>query len=123
MSFGEKLKSLRTSKRLTQQDLADALGVGRATIAGYETKGKQPDFDKLKWLSDFFNVSIDYLLGLTNSKNIYDLKPFLAIIEAEKIDENRYIAIKSLMETVSTLSTDKVKIINQIAELMANNAE
>lgn len=87
MTFGERLKDLRTSKGLTQQDLADALGVGRATIAGYETKGKQPDFDKLKWLSGFFNVSIDYLLGLSNFKNISELKPFLPILEDSKILE------------------------------------
>ncbi|AHM56379.1 transcriptional regulator, XRE family [Peptoclostridium acidaminophilum DSM 3953] len=67
-TFGDRLKNLRIEKDLTQQDIADILGVGRATIAGYETKGKQPDFDKLKSISDYFDVSIDYLLGRTDER-------------------------------------------------------
>ncbi|WP_427339585.1 helix-turn-helix domain-containing protein [Caloranaerobacter sp. DY30410] len=69
MTFAERLKLLREEKGLTQQDIANILDVGRATIAGYETKGKQPDYEKLKKLADFFNVSIDYLLGRTDIRN------------------------------------------------------
>jgi len=69
-TFGDRLKNLRIEKNLTQQDIADILGVGRATIAGYETKGKQPDFDKLKSISDYFDVSIDYLLGRTDERKL-----------------------------------------------------
>ncbi|GAA0788022.1 helix-turn-helix domain-containing protein [Hathewaya limosa] len=68
MTFGNKLKLLREHNNLTQQDLAEILKVGRPTIAGYETKGKQPDYDKLIILSNYFNVSIDYLLGKTDIK-------------------------------------------------------
>lgn len=69
MTFGERLKELREDKGLKQHEIADILGVGRPTIAGYETKGKQADHDKLKILADYFNVSIDYLLGRTDVKN------------------------------------------------------
>ena len=48
---------------VTQQQLADYLGVNRTSIAGYETKGKHPDFDKLRLLADYFNVTCDYLIG------------------------------------------------------------
>lgn len=70
VTFGKVLKILRDDKGLTQQDIANLLNVGRSTIAGYETKGKQPDFEKLKVLSTFFNVTIDYLLGRVDSDNI-----------------------------------------------------
>lgn len=63
MTFGERLKELRIEKGLTQQQLADILKVGRPTIAGYETKGKQPDFDKIAMMCKYFNVSSDDLLG------------------------------------------------------------
>ncbi|WP_142413098.1 helix-turn-helix domain-containing protein [Hathewaya massiliensis] len=72
MTFGDKLKQLRDEKNITQQELADILKVGRPTIAGYETKGKQPDYDKLIILSNYFNVSIDYLLGKTDIKEPAD---------------------------------------------------
>jgi len=72
MMFSERLKSLREEKGFTQQDIADILGVGRATIAGYETKGKQPDYEKLIKLAGFFGTSVDYLLGISNIRNTSD---------------------------------------------------
>lgn len=55
---------------MTQQELAEVLQVSRSTVAGYETKNKQPDYEKLLKLSHLFEVSIEYLLtgGEENSK-------------------------------------------------------
>lgn len=66
MTFGERLKQLRNEKGITQQELADYIQVGRPTIAGYETKGKEPDFEKITLMCEFFSVSTDYLLGREN---------------------------------------------------------
>lgn len=63
--LGETIKRLRKQNNITQAQLAQALSVGRPTIAGYETKGKQPDYEKLLMLSQYFNVSIDALLNNT----------------------------------------------------------
>jgi transcriptional regulator with XRE-family HTH domain len=62
MTFAQTLKYLREIHHVTQEDLAACLKVTRSTIAGYETKGKQPDFDKLLKIASFFEVSLDYLL-------------------------------------------------------------
>ena len=62
MSFATQLKILRARHNVTQQELADYLNVTRPTIAGYETKGKEPDYSTLLLLSAYFCVSIDYLL-------------------------------------------------------------
>jgi transcriptional regulator with XRE-family HTH domain len=72
MTFGERLKKLRDERNLTQEDIADILSITRPTVAGYETKGKQPDYDKLKKLSEYFGVSIDYLLGITDIRETAD---------------------------------------------------
>jgi len=72
VTFADRLKLLRTEKDLTQQDIANILNVGRATVAGYETKGKQPDFDKLCKLCELFNVSLDYLLGRSEIRDPYN---------------------------------------------------
>lgn len=61
--FGSRLKDLRKEKGITQKQLADMLKVGRPTIAGYETKGKEPDFDTVVLLADYFGVTVDYMLG------------------------------------------------------------
>lgn len=63
MSFATRLKKLRNARSVTQQELADYLNVTRPTIAGYETKGKEPDYDTLFRIASFFDVSVDYLLS------------------------------------------------------------
>lgn len=74
MKFAETLKNLRDIKGMTQKDLGKILGVSRETIAGYETKNHQPDYEKLEILSRFFDVSIDYLLTGDDSFHIESMK-------------------------------------------------
>lgn len=64
--FGVRLKKLRKEKSLRQKDLADILGLAQTTIANYEQNTRFPNEEILKKLSDYFNVSFDYLLGRTN---------------------------------------------------------
>lgn len=65
-NFQNVLKSLRTSMGLTQADLAKALKISRSTIGMYEKGAREPDFETLETIADFFNVDIDYLMGRTN---------------------------------------------------------
>ena len=62
MEFSEVLKELRESHSLTQEQLAKHIDVSRSTIAGYESRNRQPDYDKLVSISRYFHVSVDYLL-------------------------------------------------------------
>lgn len=62
MSFSEKLKALREENHYTQEFVAARLNVARSTVAGYETKDRQPSHEKLTILADLFHVSVDYLL-------------------------------------------------------------
>lgn len=62
MSFEEKLKALRMENKMTQQYVAKRLNVSRSTIAGYETKNRQPSHEKLTALANLFHVTVDYLL-------------------------------------------------------------
>jgi transcriptional regulator with XRE-family HTH domain len=55
---------------MTQEDLAKILKVSRATVGRYETDERFPDKDILKKIADFFDVSVDYLLGRTDKRNI-----------------------------------------------------
>ena len=58
-----RIKDLREDKDLRQSDLAKATGIDQRTISNYETGKTNPDSDALIKLADFFNVSIDYLVG------------------------------------------------------------
>jgi len=65
-NFGIRLKKLRKENGIRQKDLADVLGLAQTTIANYEQNSRFPNEEILKRISDYFNVSFDYLLGRTN---------------------------------------------------------
>ena len=64
--FKERLKELRIEKGLTQTQLAKELRVNPRTIRNWEVGERQPDLDTLEVIAKYFNVSYDYLLGLTD---------------------------------------------------------
>lgn len=67
MKFNVRLKQLRQKNDLTQSELANILGLKPTAISNYESKRNEPSFDKLIALSKYFDVSCDYLLGVTDS--------------------------------------------------------
>ncbi len=67
MNFAETLKMLREARDVTQAQLAAYLKVSRPTIAGYETKNHQPDYEKLVKIAEFFEVTVDFLLTGNNT--------------------------------------------------------
>lgn len=67
-AFGSILRELRKEQELTQQQLADNIGLSFSTISMYERGEREPDFETLETIADFFNVSMDYLHGLTTNK-------------------------------------------------------
>lgn len=70
MSFAERLKELRSEKNLTQTELGEKVGINYSTLSDYERGNKaDPYMSTLRTLSNFFEVSIDYLIGESNIKN------------------------------------------------------
>lgn len=63
-SFGWRLRELRKEKNIGQVELAKHLGVGKSIISLWEKDECEPTLSKLIAISQFFNVSIDYLAGL-----------------------------------------------------------
>ena len=59
----KKLIELRKEKKLTQSDLAEVLGISRQAYSNYEAGKRQPDNETMLKLAEYFNVSVDYLLG------------------------------------------------------------
>ena len=68
--MGEKLKSLRIEKNLTQKQVADRIGLAISAVSSYESGTRYPSYDVLVKLARIFHVSTDYLLGITNTRNI-----------------------------------------------------
>lgn len=61
--FRIRLKELRENAGLSQYKFADKFGVAQSTVGSWEAGKREPNFDTMQRLADFFNVSIDYLLG------------------------------------------------------------
>lgn len=68
MIFKERLRELRKSKNMTQKQIAKILHCSNTTISNYEAGNNEPSFSILLVLSDYFNVSVDYLLGREGNK-------------------------------------------------------
>lgn len=69
--FGKRLKLLRTNLNLTQNQLGKDLNLSQRAISSYENGLRFPDEQILNLIADYFNVSVDYLLGRTDIKNVY----------------------------------------------------
>lgn len=76
MTFGEKIKKLRTDNNLTQEQLADMLFVTRTAVSKWETDKGLPGIDTLKLISTTFNLSLDELVSdeVVESKKVLDKK-------------------------------------------------
>ena len=66
VNFQNIFRKLCTSSNLTQNAFAEKLGISRSTIGMYETGAREPDFETLEKIADYFNVDTDFLLGRTN---------------------------------------------------------
>ena len=67
--FSDRLISLRNERRLTQEEMANIIHKKRSTVSGYETGGKEPEFETVCFLAQYFGVSTDYLLGFSDERN------------------------------------------------------
>lgn len=72
MKIGDKIKQLREEIDMERAEFAKMIDVTYHALAKYETNERQPDYEILKSIADFFNVSTDYLLGRTNIRNPID---------------------------------------------------
>ena len=88
VDFSAKLKDLRKQAGMTQQQLADKLGITKSVVSYYELSERTPSPEVLKDLALIFRVSTDYLLGIERAKTIDvsdlsddDIKLLLVTIE------------------------------------------
>ena len=113
--IGDRLKKLRQQKKLTQTEFANKIGISRGTYAHYEINKRQPDYETLIKIASFFNVSTDFLLGVTDNPQRDETKEqkLKDFIEQPGVpyDETRYIPeekLKPLRELLETVLTERI---------------
>lgn len=131
--FKDRLVFLRKELKLTQYELAEKLGCSRGQIGNYEQGSRQPDQETLIKIADFFDVSIDYLLGKTDYKKFNpekltdkdkkdiqkDLKDIMDDFRNQKGNQKYYNGVEldddglDLMEAAMNIALEQIKIRNK----------
>ena len=69
MNVADRIQNLRKGKGISQEQLAEAIGVSRQAVSKWESEQSTPDLEKIVLMSDFFDVTTDYLLKGIESTN------------------------------------------------------
>lgn len=72
VNFGDKLKSLRTAQKMTQQQLGERIGVAKSIVSYYESGDRYPSYDVLVRIAHVFHTTTDYLLDIAKD-NVVDV--------------------------------------------------
>lgn len=99
-----RLRELRIEKGLLQSDIAKIINKSERTVGFYETGERDMGTETLSKLSDFFNVSIDYILGKTDIRNIEEDFKFAYHKETEGLSEDE---IKEALEFYKLVKNKK----------------
>lgn len=109
--LGNRIKELRKKRGLTQKQLAQKFNVSEQAIAGYEQNARRPNPDMLKDLANFFEVSVDYLLGnddtsisLSNATEDKELNKKILQMAQDEFD-------RTLFKKYGDLSEEKKKLV------------
>lgn len=86
--IGSKLKELRKTKKLSQDEVANGTGISRSSLSSYEIGRRTPALNQLVILANFYGVTLDYF-GVVQEDEVFDL-----LIRAKKLFENESISLE-----------------------------
>lgn len=95
MNFKDTLRRLRKDKGLTGEQLGDLFGVAKTTISAWERGVNFPKADMIRKIADFFNVSVDYLMGNPEPREDSSNKQY---IDVSGLSEEDIVAISLIVE-------------------------
>ena len=95
--IGQRLRKLRLAHKLTQQKMANLFFTTRSSIANYESGTRQPNYDLLQHIADYFQIDIHYLLGSSEKTSPCDLSKEI-VSTARFLTKDAKLDISSLSE-------------------------
>ncbi len=114
MSYSKNIRYLRKTAKLSQEELAELLGVKRHTICDWETERTEPSISQLKAVAEVFNVTINYIIDVEkevyNQELGYDMQADYTSFVAKNTLE------KELMELITECNEEQLEIIKKILE-------
>ena len=94
LKFCDKLRSLIEERNLTQKQVATDLNIAPSTMGGYVQGSSEPDFETLKTIANYFDVSTDYLLNIPDKKSADELEDELLRVFRSMSMEHKKIYIE-----------------------------
>ncbi len=89
MKFSDRLENLLEERNLTQKKLSTELHIAPSTLNGYLRKDREPDYGTLIKISEYFQVSTDFILGVTDIRNPYPSRECHDVREEELLGTYR----------------------------------
>lgn len=100
MTIADRIQSLRKSKGMSQEQLADAVGVSRQAVSKWESEQATPDLEKVVAMSEIFEVTTDYLLKGIEPLEGNDHKTMGDVIDQKILNEKNGKRVKSILKYV-----------------------
>ena len=98
MTTADRIQSLRKSKGMSQEELADAVGVSRQAVSKWESEQATPDLEKIVIMSDVFEVTTDYLLKGIEPVKTDDHKTMADLIDQKVLTEKNSKRVKTAVK-------------------------
>lgn len=115
--FPVRLKQLRLSKNISQQTVADSIGINKASISRIESGAQSVTVETLIALADYFQVSVDYLTGRSNIQKLAEdvMRPASLTVPISFVDDNE----KALHEIYKKLDTYSRGMLLERAQILS----
>mgnify|MGYP001408391926 CR=1 FL=1 len=85
-ALGERLRELRRKKKLSQRNFGKLFGLSESAIGMYERNERKPDYETLEKFANYFDVSVDFLLGRVNTPSANNIPPKVELTEEDERD-------------------------------------
>ena len=119
-----RLVYLRKNKNKTQEEVAKIIGVTRPAYTAYERGHRSPDYEILEALADYFEVSVDYLLGRTDNPNQHNeefnpMNEINRLLDKYEIEDSGFFDI----EKWKAMGPDEIKQLEEYFEFITSRAK
>lgn len=108
--LGERIKQLREEKGYQQKDVAEKLGITKQALSNYENGTREPNLLTVIEIADLFDVSVEYLLGLTTER-----KRSNKLVFDKNLNRRLSVEIMELIRICKELSPEAIELLRKIA--------
>lgn len=120
-ALGNRLKNARENKGVTQTQVYKDTDINNKTLSGYERGVSEPDLHTIKMLADYYNVSLEYLLGKSDALSLKANRPH-KMTQREKTDYDDFME-QAKIHFMGASSEDKDTIFKDLSELYFESKE